>query len=136
MLKLQTSSMPLYSGEYLGVQACLKPSSFILSIECLLRCTARLSYTKMISSNGFLLLNSSRNILYFITFRDFGKHIRASMPFSLDIAPITAIGLQYMSPISKEVFYRSFDQSLLGNVLLVTSISSTYTILKPYTTAD
>ena len=136
LLMLQTSSIGLYSGEYRGVQAYLKPSSFILAIECWFLCTARLSYMSIILSKGFFLLISSRNILYFLTLSAFGKHMIASMPFSRDIAPMTAIGWQYMSPISTYVFYLSLDQSLLGKVFLVTSISSRYNSLNPNTRAD
>ena len=75
-------------------------------------------------SNGLLSLISYMNTRNLALLIDFGKVINASIPFSLLIAPITAIGLVSILDKSISVFEYNLAQSFFGIVFFVTIISS------------
>ena len=124
--------MPLYWGEYLGVNDHLKDNSFILSNTWWLRWTDKLSRQSIMLSNGLSALKFSKNILNLETFRDFGNIIAASTPRSFNIAATTS-----RAPVF--IYYQSIEellcfkaQSDLGKTLFVYIASSIWSNLKPY----
>ena len=124
----QTSSIPLYYGEYAGVNAYRNPNSSILSLECLLLCTDRLSITSIISSNGYRRLNSSKNVLNLGILIEFLYTYTKSIPYSLETAAIIASGCVLDSLMSTSAFVLGRVHECVGIVLFVTTHSSNYTI--------
>ena len=121
---LMTSSMPLYWGEYLGVHAYRNPSSSILDFICLLLWSPRLSIIRIMSSNGYLALKFSRNILNFFLVIDYGWISIWSRPYSRDTAKSIAFAFIYISYWSRHTLVFGKVHTWVGIVLLVTMHSS------------
>lgn len=133
---LNTSSMPLYRGEYAGVYAYRNPSSDILFLISFVLWTDKLSITNKILSKGYLSLISYKNILNFILLMEFLYIYTRSTPYSLETAAIMAWGIVYVICMSIKGFVFINDQACVGIVLFVTMHSSNYIILKPLSLAS
>ena len=123
-----TSSIPLYLGSPGGTQLYMKPNSFIRSNISLFLWIIWLSITIVMSSEKYFYLNSYRNILNLALSTDLGNYIIISSPYSLEMATKTAIGFVGVLLMSIIILFFNFDHSCVGNVDLVTIISSSITI--------
>ena len=120
-----------YCGEYGKLYAQRKPRSFIAAFERLQVCTPRLSIKMRILSLPEAALSLSSHSMNLSTLTDFLNIIYGSSPFSLDIAASTASVGSCNLTISTVGFSLLRLHSTFLNVVLVTIVSSAYTVRNP-----